>query len=348
MSGEEPDKKDVVKKRKSTNSIAGAGSMLLRCTWASRGRCDLTIELSSCEQDGRITKRNREGQPGPTVHAERSCGNEPDQSHEAAHLLSQPPSAPSDIDTTDMDDIRKSLSKLKKDFKHRVGGKKRGQDGAGANTAEERVDSSASPLRPGPRVEEDKISTPVSQAYSTDPSPYPEPLTAEDPHNDPRWKEVDVDRIEASPNRSGLDADIENSAGSRPNREVKQASSSLPVAQIPLSQEPGGTRTLSPEQPCLITPLDNADTPAVPDSMQPDPRPNENAEPSAVANEKKSSWKSTALATAKLLLRGVRDSADAFGPLKSVAGGLCFILENCEVWPHPCLYYHESDRYPRE
>jgi hypothetical protein len=27
----------------------------------------------------------------------------------------------------------------------------------------------------------------------------------------------------------------------------------------------------------------------------------------------------------------VRDAADAFGPLKSVAGGLCFILENCEV-----------------
>ena len=37
-------------------------------------------------------------------------------------------------------------------------------------------------------------------------------------------------------------------------------------------------------------------------------------------------------ASVKLLLQGVRDSADAFGPLKSVAGGLCFILENYEVW----------------
>ena len=36
--------------------------------------------------------------------------------------------------------------------------------------------------------------------------------------------------------------------------------------------------------------------------------------------------------TAKLLLRTVRDSADAFPPLKSVAGGLCFILDNYEVW----------------
>ena len=54
--------------------------------------------------------------------------------------------------------------------------------------------------------------------------------------------------------------------------------------------------------------------------------------PSVAPNENKSDWTSTASASAKLLLRGVRDSADAFGPLKAVAGGLCFILENCEVW----------------
>ena len=50
-------------------------------------------------------------------------------------------------------------------------------------------------------------------------------------------------------------------------------------------------------------------------------------EPSAAADETKSNRKSTVSATAKLLLRGVRDSADSFVPLKSVAGGLCFILE---------------------
>ena len=33
------------------------------------------------------------------------------------------------------------------------------------------------------------------------------------------------------------------------------------------------------------------------------------------------------------LLRVVRDSADGFGPLKSVAGGLCLVLESCGVWP---------------
>ena len=51
----------------------------------------------------------------------------------------------------------------------------------------------------------------------------------------------------------------------------------------------------------------------------------------AAADEGRPGWKSTASSSAKLVLRAVRDSADAFGPLKSVAGGLCFILENCEV-----------------
>ena len=60
---------------------------------------------------------------------------------------------------------------------------------------------------------------------------------------------------------------------------------------------------------------------------------NRSVGPSVAANENKSDWKSTVSASAKLVLRGVRDSADAFGPLKSVAGGLCFILENCEVRP---------------
>jgi len=54
-------------------------------------------------------------------------------------------------------------------------------------------------------------------------------------------------------------------------------------------------------------------------------------EPSAAPDKNRPDWGSTASASTRLLLRGVRDSADAFPPLKSVAGGLCFILENCEV-----------------
>jgi len=57
--------------------------------------------------------------------------------------------------------------------------------------------------------------------------------------------------------------------------------------------------------------------------------------PGVSVGENKTDWRSTVPASATLLLRGVRDSADAFGPLKSVAGGLCFILENYEVWSLP-------------
>jgi hypothetical protein len=76
-------------------------------------------------------------------------------------------------------------------------------------------------------------------------------------------------------------------------------------------------------------------------------RPNESAEPSASA-DKKSNWKSTASATAKLLLRGVRDSADAFGPLKSVASGLCFVLENYEVQSLACICHPQCLQEPSE
>ena len=112
----------------------------------------------------------------------------------------------------------------------------------------------------------------------------------------------------------------------------KRAHSPLPVTSIPPQEEPDGTWALSPQPLCLIIPLHNAGTSVVPDHMQKELLPEENTEPNAAGSEKKSNWKSTAYASAKLLLRGVRDSADAFGPLKSVAGGLCFILENCEVW----------------
>ena len=58
---------------------------------------------------------------------------------------------------------------------------------------------------------------------------------------------------------------------------------------------------------------------------------NENAGASVAEVENRPDWESTPSSSAKLALRAVRDSADAFGPLKSVAGALCFILENCEV-----------------
>ena len=238
-----------------------------------------------------------------------------------------------DIDIFNTDDMRKSLSKLKEGFKHRLGGKKHAADSAGADAAVETASPPASLTRPDPRLRDEegsRISAEVSQSHSRDRSPQPEPMHADEGRGNPRGREAEVGEKEFSPSPSRLDPDVKFSAGSGPSRGIEGAPSPLSVTPI-TPEEPDGTRTFSPQQPCLITLPDNADTPAVPGRVQRDPRPDENAEPTAAANEKKSSWKPTALAAAKLLLRGVRDSADAFGPLKSVAGGLCFILENYEV-----------------
>ena len=118
--------------------------------------------------------------------------------------------------------------------------------------------------------------------------------------------------------------------GNRTSTGVSQVDPSPSVPSIPYSGEPEGTSNAV----ILVTVSDrsdNADTSAVPARVSEDPRPNENNEPKTTADEKKSNWRSTAFATARLLLHEVRESADAFGPLKAVAGGLCFILENCEV-----------------
>ena len=266
------------------------------------------------------------------------------------HRLPRP-----DIDILDMDDIRQSFSKLKKGFKHRVRGKKHGAGTAGANAAGETAGSSLSLARPDSRVtesgideEEGRINTDTSQAHSKDRSPQPKPMQADEGGDKPQGREADVDERGASQSHLRPVPDVGGAAGSRPSQEIKRAPSPLPVAPTSPEQEPDSRWTFPPQQPCLISLLDNADTPAVPDRVQGDPRPDENAEPSAISNEKKSSWKSTAFATAKLLLRGVRDSADAFGPLKSVAGGVCFILENCEVWSNPWMHYHDSYWYPSE
>ena len=99
----------------------------------------------------------------------------------------------------------------------------------------------------------------------------------------------------------------------------------------------------------LIIPLENTDNSAVPSRIEEALRPS-GSEPKVVVGNRSDQRKSTgsASASAKLFLRGVRESADAFGPLKSVAGGLCFILENCEVWPSSRVgYLRHSQAFQR-
>ena len=53
-------------------------------------------------------------------------------------------------------------------------------------------------------------------------------------------------------------------------------------------------------------------------------------DPSA-APESESDWKSTAYAATKVAIDLVKESSDAFPPLKSVMGGLSAILNHCDV-----------------
>ena len=80
----------------------------------------------------------------------------------------------------------------------------------------------------------------------------------------------------------------------------------------------------------LTIPPDSANNSAIPNQAQGAPGSDQN-KPDTADESGFDWWKSTASAAVKLFLRGAWGSADAFPPLKSVVGGLCFILENCEV-----------------
>ena len=252
-----------------------------------------------------------------------------------------------------MDRVRNSFSRFKKDLKHRFKERKRKPDRAGTDAAGERDESSGSLLRPGPHIaasghdgEGSRTSSDEQQIRSRDRSPQPEPMPAGEGSNDLQEREADVDEKEVSESASRLDPDIEVAAGSEPSQEVEQVYSSTSTPSIP--GQPDGMKIFSPQLLCLIVPSDDSDIFAIPD-VPGDLRPNESAEPTAAADDsEKSNWKSTASAMAKLLLRGVSDSADAFGPLKSVAGGLCSILENCEVRSSLWMHCNSSYKYPRE
>jgi hypothetical protein len=186
------------------------------------------------------------------------------------------------------------LSKLKKKLKPRLPGSKHKPDKTGTGADGERVDPTGSLSRPGPQV--------VAGGGRSD---------------------VEV-AVGSGSRREGDDSGGE---------EVERVYPSPSTPSLVRGRQTDGIEMRLFLLLLLIVPSDNVDISTAPDHGPEVARPNEGAEPSAAADEKGLGWKSAASSTAKLLLRGVRDSADAFGPLKSVASGLCFVLDNCEVCP---------------
>ena len=71
---------------------------------------------------------------------------------------------------------------------------------------------------------------------------------------------------------------------------------------------------------------------AVPDRLPEVHRPDESAETNTTVDQNTLGWESSVSPAAELL-RGVGG-----GPLKYIARGLCFILDNCEVHPLSCTF----------
>jgi len=120
---------------------------------------------------------------------------------------------------------------------------------------------------------------------------------------------------QASPETSKerTDAD-EKETGPRSKSDIRRTPTPS-ILQDPESESTWATPFQSP-------PLtDDAANPAVPGPIR----------VGASTSKDKSEWKHTVSSAAKLTLRAVREASDAFPPLKSVAGGLCAILDNCEV-----------------
>ena len=67
-------------------------------------------------------------------------------------------------------------------------------------------------------------------------------------------------------------------------------------------------------------------------------KPSENSARPSATGENGSNWKSTAYSATKLAINLVKESADAFPPLKSVMGGLSAILDHCDVR----FIYHQT------
>jgi len=155
-----------------------------------------------------------------------------------------------DPSNADMDDVRNSLSKMKKKFKRRLPRRKHKPDGTGATSDgnPERVDSTSSPPRPGPRPVADKsydregnradaAGEQVSSANRPSQLDGPESVPACGSDNGQGGGEADVDRGEASQRNSRPHSDVEITVGS--GRDGIYPSPSTP--SISHSGEPDGT-----------------------------------------------------------------------------------------------------------
>jgi len=157
-----------------------------------------------------------------------------------------------DPSNTDMDDIRKSLSKIKKKFKHRLPGGERKQDGMGSilDGDLERADSTSSLPQQEPHTvtdqsydrEGDRADVAGEQIASANrPQPDgPESVPTRGSDNDQGDGEADIDGEEPSQRGSGPHSDVEVAVGNGRGGELEGVYLSPSTPSIPHGGKPDG------------------------------------------------------------------------------------------------------------
>ena len=247
-----------------------------------------------------------------------------------------------------MDNFLDSVTSKGKKVRERLKGKKDKKDKTRTNIAEKSTSSSSSFLRPAPHIaaaghdgEGSRAGADTPQVHSRDRSPQPESAPVGGRDDGGEGKETDIDEKLVGQSHSRLEPNVETVVGGGPFPTEVGPPVPSPSTPILHGAKPESAWTCLFHLLYLIVPSVDTEPSTAPDQVPEAVGTGESAEPGPAASEEQSNWRSTAVAAAKLLLRGVRDSADAFGPLRSVAGGLCFILENYEVRWLPGNAHHD-------
>jgi hypothetical protein len=145
--------------------------------------------------------------------------------------------------------FRESFSKLKKDVKRRLKGKRHKSDRSGTDTGGESVDSTRSPSRSGLQVvggsgrDQGGSNTVGGRAHSTDgprQPDQPETMPVVESEQARGERETGVDGRKVNPIHPNLDPDVEAVAGSGHGGEVEPAYPSLSATSIPRGVKPDG------------------------------------------------------------------------------------------------------------
>jgi len=155
-----------------------------------------------------------------------------------------------------MDDIRGSLSKMKKKAKHLLAGKKRKPDGAATNPGEEGAGSASSVPQPEPHIvmggsydgEGDRADAAGEPVFSTDQPPQPdgpESVPAHGSDDGQEGGEPGVDGGEAGQMDSYAHPDAEAAAGRGHSGELEGVHPSPSAPSISHDGESDGTWTWS-------------------------------------------------------------------------------------------------------